>query len=410
MKYSFAAMPTAPATSPKLLRRMNAHVVLDAMRDTDSVRVTDLVEMTGLSRPTVDAVADDLMRLGWVREVGRETPSAPKRGRPGRRLLFRADAGHVAAIDIGEMKIRVALADLRGDVVDERLQYLDEGDDMDVRLEKIRRLARTSLKAAGISRDELLASCVGCTGGIDPATGKVLYTSAFAGVEQLDLRAALTRTLGDAIVFENDCNLAVIGERWRGVARDTEDVICVLASERLGAGIVVGGRLVRGHAGAAGEMAFLGAYEAHHGAEGVAQLARTLGREAARGNRATARSLLELAGGNPEAIEAETVFAAARAGDDASKRIVEESIQSAGRAIVTMALVLNPELVVIGGGVANAGAALADPLRRQLADMVRLPPQLETSSLAERGVLVGAIRHALDALEPRMLDRLYEAA
>jgi predicted NBD/HSP70 family sugar kinase len=202
----------------------------------------------------------------------------------------------------------------------------------------------------------------------------------------------------------------VIGERWRGVARKAEEVICVLASERLGAGIVVGGQLVRGHAGAAGEMAFLGAYEAHHGAEGVAQLARTLGRDAARGNGAAARSLRELAGGNPEAIEAETVFAAARAGDAASERIIEESIQSAGRAIVTMALVLNPELVVIGGGVANAGDALVDPLRRQLADMVRLPPRLEESSLAERGVLVGAIRHALDELEPRLLDRLHQAA
>jgi len=384
------------ATTPKLLRRMNAHVVLDALREANSLGVSDLVSVTGLSRPTVDAVVDDLMRLGWVTEIADEAQFRRGRGRPGRRLVFRADAGYVAGLDIGERKLRVAVADLRGDIVDERRHEFDDRDDGRRRLAEIRRLARASLKAAGIDRDALLASCVGCTGGMDTATGAVLFTSAFPGIERLNLRTALRGALGPHVVVENDCNLAVIGERWRGVARTVEDVICVLASERLGAGIVVGGRLVRGHAGAAGEMAFLGAYDEPHGAEGVAHLARALARRDGIGGR--------------DGIEAAAVFDAARDGDRRAKAIVEESIRSAGRAIVTMALVLNPELVVIGGGVARAGDVLLDPLRRQLGEMVRLPPRLEASSLAERGVVVGAIRHALDEVEPRLLDGLHRAA
>src|SRR5215210_7100692 len=289
---------------------MNAHVVLDALRDAESLGITELVAATGLSRPTVDAVADDLLRLGWV-QASRERSAGSPRGRPGRRLAFRADAGYVAGLDIGERTVRVAIADLRGDVVAERVHEFASGDDGRKRLAQIRRVVRASLRAAGTARETLLASCVGCTGGVDAASGRMLFTSAFPGLERLNLCTALRGALGDSVVVENDCNLAVIGERWRGVARGADDAICVLASERLGAGIVVGAHLVRGHAGAAGEMAFLGAYEEHHGAEGVAQIARTLAREAARELPAGA-VLRELAGGDPAAIEAETVFAAAR--------------------------------------------------------------------------------------------------
>jgi predicted NBD/HSP70 family sugar kinase len=104
------------------------------------------------------------------------------------------------------------------------------------------------------------------------------------------------------------------------------------------------------------------------------------------------------------------VFAAARAGEPAAVELVEHSVRFAGRAIVTMAMVLNPELVVIGGGVADAGDVLIDPLRRRLEQMARLPPRLEASALGARGPLLGAVRHALDDVETRLLDGLAPTA
>src|SRR4051812_46253803 len=98
-------------------------------------------------------------------------------------------------------------------------------------------------------------SCVGCTGPMDPATGHVLFSSVFP--EGFDLARALSGTLGHAIVVENDCNLAVIAERWCGAATGADDIVAVLAGERIGAGILVGGQVLRGHAGAAGGLALL---------------------------------------------------------------------------------------------------------------------------------------------------------
>src|SRR3954451_24915220 len=97
--------------TPRLLRRLHAQRVLEALRADGPLRVTDLVAAAKLSRPTVDAVADDLVRLGWAAE---STPGGPHRGRPARVLAFRADAGYVAGVDIGEVKVRLAVADLTG--------------------------------------------------------------------------------------------------------------------------------------------------------------------------------------------------------------------------------------------------------------------------------------------------------
>jgi len=415
MKESFG-MPAA--STPRLLRRLNAGVVLGALRDGGPMRVTELVARTGLSRPTVDAVADDLLRLGWLEEVDGEAAGGGRpRGRPARRLAFRAGAGHVLGLDIGEAKVRAAVADLGGEILSEELRFFEADGD---RLALVRRTATAAVKAAGVDRSSLLAVSAGCTGGMDPDTGEVLYSGALPPGTKLG--PALARSLHAPVVVENDCNLAVIGERWRGVAAGVDDVICVLAAERMGAGIVVGGRLVRGHRGAAGEMAVLGAHAAEHGAEGIAYLARRMGAEAVASGAAKGPSpadatptpsigvLFRLAGGDPARVQAEMVFAAAREGDYVAARIVDEILHRAGRAIVPLAQVLNPELVVIGGGVAGAGEQLAEPLRRQVAEMSWLPPRVEVSPLAERVVVVGAIRHALDHLEPRLLDGLDEAA
>jgi predicted NBD/HSP70 family sugar kinase len=364
----------APARS-RLLRRLNAQRVLDALRESGPARVTELVARTDLSRPTVDAVADDLLRLGWITELAAERP---RRGRPARSLAFRADAGYVAGIDIGEVKVRTAVADLSGQVVAERVREFGS----DERLPVIGAVAADTLAAAGVG--DLLGACVGCTGAMDTPNGRVLFSSVFpAG---FDLAGALAPVLGPAVV-ENDCNLAAIAERWCGAARGLDDILCVLAGERIGAGIMVGGKLMRGHDGAAGEMAFLGGYEVEEDAHGIAQFVR------------------ELSGEPPEAV-----FAAAAAGDERALAIVHRVEHWAGTGIVMTAQIVNPEVVVISGGVARAGEALLGPLRERMERIVRLPPRVEASPLAERGPLLGAVRLALDELEPRLLDGLDDAA
>src|SRR5919198_85130 len=181
---------SSPAT-PRLLRRMNAQRVLDDVRARGPARVTEVVERTGLSRPTVDAVADDLIRLGWLAEAA---PEEVRRGRPARSLSFRADAGYVAGVDIGEHKVRVALADLTGEILAEDVHLLDGGDP----LQETRLAVSHVLEVAGVRRTRLLSACVGCTGPMDPEIGRVIFSSLFE--TGFDLAGALRRTLGRRVV------------------------------------------------------------------------------------------------------------------------------------------------------------------------------------------------------------------
>src|SRR3954467_260326 len=113
-----------PATT-RLLRRLNAERVLHALRETGPLRVTELVARPGRARPPLAAVADELLRLGWLEELAADRP---RRGRPARTLALRAHAGYVAGVDIGEVKVRSAIADLSGTVLAERVHEFRDQD------------------------------------------------------------------------------------------------------------------------------------------------------------------------------------------------------------------------------------------------------------------------------------------
>jgi predicted NBD/HSP70 family sugar kinase len=369
--------------------------VLNVLRDVEAIRHTELADAAGLSRPTVDAVIEDLRRIGLIAEVEDDTPG--RRGRPARLVRFRAERGHVVGIDIGVHKCMVSVADLRGVVLTTQVRSLGQELGRKERLDGVRKAVREALKQARVERSAVLAACAATPGIVDPRTGVVLTCDVLPDWKGLNLRAELGRSFGAPVLSDNDANLAVVGERWRGVASTSEDVIYVLAGERLGAGIVSGGQVFRGHDGGAGEMAFLSLLEHTPGAEGIGALASHIGKEVVARLREHTSSLTG---------DAALLLAAARDGDTEAQQVLEEILARIARAIGTMALLLNPELIVIGGGVAAAGEQIAEPIRRRLPQMTSLPPRLEVSALGDKAVTVGALRTALDSVESSLLDNL----
>lgn len=388
-------MTVSESATPTLLRRINAESVLHALRAVDTIRLADLSEAAGLSRTTVDAVVEDLARIGLIAET---SEGQGRRGRPARLIRFRGERGFVLGIDIGVHKCTATVADLRGTVLADHVRPLGEDLARAERLNGVRKAVRAALHTADVERSKVLGACIASPGVVDPRTRTVLACDVLPDWKGLDLRKALGRTFTAPTLADNDANLAVVGERWRGVANSVQDVIYLLAGERLGAGIVVGGQALRGHDGGAGEMAFLSLLEHVPGAEGIAGLARSYGKE-------VVARLRERA--NASGVEdAPLILAAARDGDAEAQRILEQILDRIGRAVGTLALLLNPELIVIGGGVAAAGEQIAEPIRKRLPKMTALPPRLEVSSLGDRAVTLGAIRTALDLVEQSLLNEL----
>lgn len=398
------------ATSP-LLRRLNARLVLEALRGAGAMTVTEIVAATQLSRPTVHAVVDALTRLGQVHEAPDAETPGPRRGRPARRYGFRADAAYVLGLDVGAGTMMAVVADLRGEpVAQARRHFPDLHMGAEERIAFIRRTVVTALAEAGVDPADVAAVCVGAAGVVDPRDGAIRFSSGIHDFLEVNLAEALERGFGWPVTVENDANLAAVGEQWRGVAAGAEDFVVLLAGERLGSGIVVGGQLVRGHGGGAGEMGFLSLDGSGDNAWGIAYLARRLGAEAVTrlsgpdAPDVRPGSLYERVGGDPRRVDAAEVFAAAQSGDQVAVGVLERVVDRVAKAVSTIALLLDPELVVIGGGVAAAGDVLIVPLRRRLVGVVPERLRIEASTLGDRGVATGAVCRAVDEAWARLLE------
>ncbi|MCU1548577.1 MAG: hypothetical protein JWO29_1528, partial [Arthrobacter sp.] len=238
-------MPQPAAATPQLLRRVNAQAVLSFIRSTDVATGTELMARTGLTRASVIAVCEDLIRRGWIREL--DSPPAagsPRKGRPARRFRLNEQAGYVLGIDIGAGTTTAAVADLRGTILGRSSESFRAVDiPADERIGVVDRACRQALEAAGTGPGTVLAAGAGIAAPVD-RDGKVLASQRFWSLFDVGLRTALAELHGWTVLLENDANLAALGERWRGSGAGVDDLVVLLAGERLGAGVMESGRLL----------------------------------------------------------------------------------------------------------------------------------------------------------------------
>lgn len=401
-------MPEIATATPQMLRRFNAATVLEAIRSSNAVTVSELMDATGLTRATTLSVCEDLMARGWIRELENQRDfGSYQKGRPARRFELDESAGCVLGIDVGVLKTTVIVADLRGKTVG-RASKPFAGREIEAQ-ERIRIISETALLAletAGVAPDSVLAVTVGLAAPVG-RDGNILVSQPFWRLFDVGLKKALHDLHGWAVVLENDANLAALGESWRGAGRGVQDLAVLLAGERFGAGLVESGRLLHGTAGGAGEMAYLDMVEGVGSADGLAALARAWGAEALAGKSATT---LRTAAAPGHEVTAQDVFAAAAEGDRVALDILDRLSDRLARVVSTVAILLNPQVVVIGGAVADSASALLEPAARKLAGFTATPPRLAASPLGDAIVGIGAVRHALDRVEENSLDLVLRRA
>ncbi|GAA1583640.1 ROK family transcriptional regulator [Kribbella hippodromi] len=388
---------TPPTATPTMLRRVNAGKVLGVLNHAQVMTGTSLIEATGLTRATVHAVCNDLISMGWVVELD---PGRTSVGRPSRRFEFNGRAGYVLGIDIGAAKTTVLVSDLRGETVAKAGRSAAGVKTAGERTGIVHATVVEALTSAGISDAQVLAAGAGVAAPVD-RDGNILVDDEFWRRFDSGLAARLTELHGWPVLLENDANLAALGEHWRGEARNVDDLVVLLAGERFGSGLMDSGRLLHGSRGGAGEMVFLKLLEGVGDTHGIARIAREEGTRAA-ADPSVPTALTELAADGE--VTAEQVFSAAAAGDKVALGILEDIAARTARVVATLGILFNPELVVLGGAVAEAAAALLPDLDKQLAGYTSTPPRVAVSSLGDAIVSVGAVRHALNYVEQNALD------
>jgi predicted NBD/HSP70 family sugar kinase len=381
--------------TPRLLRAINERALLAHMRQSGPVSRAQLARDTGLSKPTVSLALTNLETAGLVRPLGLE---AAGRGRAA--LLYEADPGaaHVVAVDIGRSWIRLAVADLSGTIV-QRVDERNRARSAGALLRTIEAL-RTQVDAS-VDRASVIHAVVGSPGVFDPRTGRLRYASNLAGWSQPGLVDDLTALLGGSVAIHNDINLAAIAERSHGVGQDAHSLAYLSVGTGVGMGIVIDGALHTGAHGAAGEVGFhplpgeppvpgsgtrRGAFEEAAAADGVARTARALGM----GDRQSAKR----------------TFDAARRGDPTALEVVALEANRLALLAASVASILDPELIVLGGGVGANTDLLLDPMQRRLAELTPLQPRIVPSALGSDAVLLGAVATALDTARELAFQQL----
>ena len=289
----------------------------------------------------------------------------------------------VLAIDLGGTKVSIAVVDSDGAVRARTKRPSHEGGTA-VSHEALAASAADTVHAAGLRWTDVRAAGVVVPGIYNPATGRAWAPNLW-GRDEVALGDELRKHLPVPVVIDSDRSGYVLGESWLGAARGSTDVVFLAVGTGIGAGILSHGRLVRGSGGIAGAVGWfaldprwredfgrMGGFETE--AAGPA-LARRLG-----------------------AASAEDVAAAARRGDAAARRAVDETVEWLAMGIANLISALNPQVVVLGGGLMQASDLFLDPVRRAVrrwAQPIAVEQcRIDLTALGEDAALYGAARLA----------------
>jgi glucokinase len=251
----------------------------------------------------------------------------------------------------------------------------------------------TLLTSGEHERSDLRAVGVAIPGLVDASSGTVLLAGNLSGWTDVPLREELAARLNVPVAIEQDANAAAIGERWRGAAREMETFVFVALGTGIGAGMVINGQLYRGVHHAAGELGDLVVGRQFLGQErdGQGNLAQLIGGKTLRRR---ARQTTGIAMSAAEAI--------ALADEEAGLAAMADEVDDyLAMAIIAVAALLDPEAIIVGGGTAEAGEDLLDPVRDRVAREVPAPPILIASALGPEAQLYGAVFAALQHGEAR---------
>ncbi|WP_460655375.1 ROK family protein [Kribbella endophytica] len=357
------------------LRQLNAMAAIRALRDDKPLTLTELAKRTGLSRASTEDVTRELVERGWVAEV---EPTVGTVGRPARRYRFRADAGRVLGVDIGGHTIRALVTDLDGEVLHSTSVPVTPELGRRERLAALDKCVTAALSGAKITPAQIWSTGVATTGLVD-GTGRVMLSDSLTEWTGVDLAEHLRRLVPAPTRVDNDSKLAALAESWQGVARYAKDVVFVLAGVRTGTGLIIDGKLHRGFGNAAGELGALPAI----------------------GWLKAPEHLRAWSSGNDEV---EDVFQAARAGDRGAVKAVRQYTRDIAVGVSALVLTLDPELVVIGGGFSRSADVVVPPLRAELDRWCLRTPEIRISTFGDEGVVLGAVRLALEQVETSMSE------
>ncbi|ROS72137.1 putative NBD/HSP70 family sugar kinase [Cellulomonas sp. PhB143] len=373
------------------LREANRARIVSAVQQRGSLTQVELAGTTGLSPATVSNIVKELSAAGVL-----HTAPSTRSGRRAQLVTLARSLGLVAGVHFGARSMRVALADASLRVISEERMPLAPDHRADVGLRRAAMLVEEMAASVEAGAGELLAVGIGVPAPVDVRTGTVSSAGLLRGWDGAEVGTELGATFGVPVGVDNDANLGALAEARLGAGAGYDPVVYLRVSHGVGGGIVLGGQLLRGRRGAAGEIG-------HVTIDENGPVCRC-------GNRGCLETfvgshvLVGMLAGRGHLTLAD-VIAGALAGDAGCRRVVYDAGQHLGVAAANLCNIVDPEVVVVGGQLAEAGELLLDPMRTALEQRTLPsaagPPQVLATSLGAWAEARGALVVALDLARDR---------
>lgn len=394
-----------------LQNRINISIVFNYVREHGPSYRADMSRALKLSAPAVSRAVEQLLREGYLAESG---TAVARGGRTAAEVSVNPGKGVVVGVDLLKGDPKFGVFDFAGRP---RLVLRTKRPIASTRLpRRFPELLVESIQAAlvrAVAEDpdgdpvSPAAVCVGIPAAVDPDTGTVSGVPLFPELAQIDIGKIVRDRFGVPCLVENDVKLAAFAENRLGSGRSYRDLLYIDVNDGVGAGIIVGNQLLRGSGGFAGEIGYSRVAPASGSSLPRATL-EEVGSLAAlcRGAERTLGSGVETAMSGVAAERPEAVFAAALEGDHPACSLIERAVGTMADTIASTILVLDPQVVVIGGDVLTMPGVdqlYLEPLRRRIEDSLPFPaPAIERSGLGSDGCVYGA---SLIAVETLLLKR-----
>lgn len=375
-------MRELPLTPPRSLRvsdtansllqnRINISIIFNYLRDHGVAYRASLARDLGISAPAVSRAIEKLLKDEYVIESEK---TKVENGKKAAQVSVNAERGYVIGVDLMADPIKIAVSDFGGVVRDVYLAppFADDTDFSSFLIAAIDLALKDFERKTQKRKARILAIAVGVPAVVDPQTGAILSASLYESISKSDFPDRISGHFEVPVFIENTANLSAIGEWKCGIGRGARNLVFIEVGSGIGAGIILDGDLYRGAHGAAGEIGYFITEPCGLGYDSSA-----CGYLESRSSLGVMQSL-----SSPEAV------------GEAAKHLE--------LAIINLTLLLNPEIVVIGGAMCELPGAGDRILKPLIEDVVRHCPLMTTevrlASLGANASLIGAVQFALDSL------------
>jgi glucokinase len=366
----------------------------------------DLVRSSGLSAPTITSCVALLTQLELVESLG-DGPS--NGGRPAGLLRFNATHGYVAAADIGGTRLRMMLADLNGTALTQWSHELDQREKTPSQICcLVQRGLKEMCKSSGLAVSRVLHLTAGAPGITNVREGIVLSAPNLSDWNEVPLRAMLQAKLKIPVVVENDTNLAAVGEHLYGAAREVANFVFLALGTGLGAGIFMDGRLHHGAHWSAGEVGYFGVGGKPRQPMRIREAGQLESMLGGGGIEVRWRQAIEAGKSKPSqellGMRAVQILDRAADGDRNAREVAMATATLLADAIADVAVLLNPELVILGGGIgAHPELCLLTQSAIRRHELANDLP-IRSSSLGTQAQIRGGVANSVEEVQALLLS------